>query len=517
MSDDRRVSLWEATVDMPTSARLLGQETAEVCVIGGGIVGLCTALLLQREGVRTVLVEAGELACGASGYTTAKLTAQHGTIYSRLVKQLGIEQARQYASAQVAGMNCVRTQVERLGIDCDLEERIAWTWASSDAELERLVAEDEAARSVGLPSRMAERCDLPLMQAGAMAMDRQLQFHPRKFLAGIAREFERLGGILFTHSRVHEIDAHDQVTVRCDEGEVVCERAVVATHLPIINRSLHFAMATYRRSYAIAYDAADFACKDMYITSGGATRSIRQAASGNARLVLVGGEGHEVGKTDGLAYERLDRWARAHLDLGELRYTWSTQDVFPVDHHPFVGRLLEPGQAGRDRIYGATGFAGWGMSGGVGAALVLAALLVRGHSAWEEVFDADRLGALMRPKALVKGAESVKAFASAHLPLTGHGQIDEIAPGEGRIVSVGAHRVAAARSADGELRACSAVCTHMGCEVAFNAAEQSWDCPCHGSRFDRDGSVLEGPATKPLARLDVVHVREGKVATEPSS
>jgi glycine/D-amino acid oxidase-like deaminating enzyme/nitrite reductase/ring-hydroxylating ferredoxin subunit len=505
-----RVSLWVATTPMPEAPRLTGDEHADVVVVGAGIVGLCTALILQREGVRVALVEAGELASGASGYTTAKLTTQHGLIYSRLVEDLGRERAEMYARANEAGMDFIASQTQLLGIDCELETLPAFVWAASDSECERCMDESSVAASLGLPATFVSRVGLPVENLGAVRFDSQMQFHPRRFLAGIARSFVEMGGRIYTHSRVLDVECENgHVIARCESGSVRAQRAVIATHLPIINRSLHFAMNRYRRSYVVAVEC-DLDLGGMYISvsglhSGEGGRSLRSAREGKRRLLLVGGEGHEVGHLDADPYQVLERWGIDELGAGPAQYTWSTQDPFSLDGRPFVGQLLDRGQRGYERVYGATGFGGWGMSNGAAAALMISSLILKGHCQWLEAFDARRRMTLAKPASLAQGARTAASVVRAHLPLTGHAQIDEILPGEGQVVSVGAHRVAAAREADGRLRAVSAVCTHMGCEVAFNGAERSWDCPCHGSRFDLDGRVIEGPATRSLEVIEVVH------------
>jgi glycine/D-amino acid oxidase-like deaminating enzyme/nitrite reductase/ring-hydroxylating ferredoxin subunit len=474
---------------------------ADVVIIGAGIVGLTAALLLCEADCKVIVLEADQVAGGVSGYTTAKLTAGHGLAYSRLEHAFGRDHARAYAESQTTAIDFVRDLCSREEIECDLEERTNIVYAASSSDAAKLEDEAAAASRAGLSASLVQDPELPVPGAAALRLTGQAQFHVRKYLLGLLSLVRNAGGEVFENSRVEEISGTKPYETHTAGGTVSAPVVVVATHYPIVGQGFFATRIHPRRSYVVSAPLVrDVDLDGMFITAAPPTRSLRTAPlEGGGRLLLVGGEGHSVGDPPSTPrpYETLERFMHDHFAVSEVSYRWSTQDNFTVDGLPFVGEV--PGAGG---IHTATGFGGWGMSNGTLSAMLMADAIKGVANPWSGVYALERraLGASAR-RFLIENTRIAKRQLGGRRATTE--EAETVATGEGAILSLGGQKAAVSRDASGELIAVSAACTHMGCTVAWNAAESTWDCPCHGSRFAPDGRVLHGPATAHLARMEV--------------
>ena len=489
-------SLWITTAAPEREyPRLEGELTVDVAVIGGGIAGTVTAALLKQAGVSVALLEAGRLCAGVTGYTTAKVTALHGLTYARLAASHGQETARAYAEANANGIETIASMVLGHGIDCDFERRPALTYTTDPSRRGEIEAEVEAAQQAGLTAVFTTETELPFPVAAAVRLDGQAQFHPRRFCLGLAATVPGGASHVFERSPVLDVDS-GAGTVATESGVVHAGAVVLATHLPFLDRGLFFAKCWPERSYAIAVQPGPGTpeLSGMYLSADQPTRSLRGTAEG---VLIVGGEGHKAGQDPDTRqrYAALEEWAAAQLGVTEVTHRWSAHDHHSVDGLPFVGRLL-PGS----NVLVATGFGKWGMTNGAAAARMLTDHITGTPNPWSEVFDATRQRAVITSSEFYKeNADAVgRRLVGDRLATLRPPPADSLAPGEGGIVRLDGDKVAAFRDDDGVLHAVSPVCTHVGCLVAFNRAEQTWDCPCHGSRYDVDGQVIEGPALAPL-------------------
>ena len=478
-------SIW-LEAPAPSFPRLDRDISADVAVIGGGIVGVTTALLLVEAGVQVVLIDANRIGHGVTGHTTGKVSSQHGLIYAQLRAKHGAEAARTYGEANEAALAWIAARVDRDGIDCDFRRRTSYAWSDSRSELE---AEAQAAVSAGLPASFVESTPLPFAVPGAVRFDDQAEFHAQKYVLALARQLPEV------YEHTHAV--HAGSFVRTPGGRIDAEHIVVATHFPFPDRSLAFARAHPQRSYAIACSIAGDPPDGMFISGSSPTRSIRAIPHGSSELLMVGGEGHRTG-TGGdteQRYAALEAFAREHWDVRSIEYRWSAQDNTTVDGLPFVGPLTPFD----DRVLMATGFAKWGLTGGTAAALILADRILGRANPWASLFDPTRLNARASAAKLVtENAKAGVRFVADRVTKRGSRPLEDLAPGEGDIVRHHGEKVAGYRDEDGTLVAVSATCTHLGCQVNWNRAERSWDCPCHGSRFAPDGTVLQGPAVHRL-------------------
>jgi len=494
----RRQSIWLDTgPEPPAHPRLDRDEQADVAILGGGIVGITTALLLAEAGMDVVVLEANALARGVSGHTTAKVSSQHGLVYEGLRSTFGAEAACTYGEANQAALAWIAARVRADGIDCDLRRRPSFVYGLPGEDASRLEVEARAAVDAGLPASYVQTALLPFATEGAVRFDDQAEFHPRKYLLALAASASAAGARIYERSRAVEIDTDERCVVKVPGGRVTADRVVVATHYPFPDRSLGFARVHPKRSYALVCSAGGELAPGMFLSAGSPTRSVRAVPVKGHDMLLVGGEGHKPGTGGDTErhYAALERFAREHWSVQAVEWRWSTQDNTTVDSLPYIGSMTPRS----DRVLMATGFNKWGMTNGTVAGLLLADLLNDRPNDWADLFDPNRFKPRAAARKLVsENAQAGLRFIGDRITKRGSRDLDDLEPGEGDITLHKGEKVAGHRRDDGSLVAVSPVCTHLGCQVSWNSAERSWDCPCHGSRFAPEGDVLHGPAVHRL-------------------
>lgn len=424
-------SLWQETSRPPEFPALEGDIRTDVLIIGGGITGILTAFFLQERGVPYILVEKNRICSGTTGGTTAKITFQHGLIYSRLLRSMGAERAGMYLRANISAFDKY-TELCR-GIDCDYIRMNNYVYSRSNRR--KPEQELEALSRLGFSAEFAENIPLPFETVGAVCFPEQAQFHPLKFLYAFAGALN-----IYEHTPVREMEGTIAVT---DRGKIYADKVIVATHFPFINKHGSYYLKLYQhRSYVLALENAGNV-GGMYVDENLKGLSFRDYGG----LLLLGGGSHRTGKYGG-SWDELRDFAALHYPAAKERYCWAAQDCMSIDSVPYIGRY----SANTPEMYTASGFNKWGMTGAMLSAQLLTDMVCGVRNEYEEVFDPSR--GFMKPQLLVNGFESAKNL---------------LTPSKKR-------------------------CPHLGCALKWNCAEHSWDCACHGSRFSESGEVLDNPA-----------------------
>jgi glycine/D-amino acid oxidase-like deaminating enzyme/nitrite reductase/ring-hydroxylating ferredoxin subunit len=494
-------SYWLATTPATDYPAVSEGIEVDVAVVGAGITGITAAVLLKREGKTVALIDSKRIVRGASGYTTAKVTSGHGATYTKIRTAFGTDGARIHAEANEAALEWIGKLVEANGIRCDFERRTNYVYAETEDEVAQLRQEAEVQRQAGLATRLVDETPLPFPVGAALRLENQAQFHPRRYLLALAATIPGDGSHVFEQSRVDDVKHGEPCRVVVGRRVVRAADVILATQLPILDSGLFFTRMYPHRSYAVAAALGTAADPDgMYINAGAPSRSIRTIAGGDRILLQVGGNGHKTGEEGNTParYDQLEAFLREHWPgAGEVEYRWSTQDYMPHDHVPYVGRLARRAR----HLYVATGYSKWGMTNGTVAAMILTDAIVGRRNPWARLYDSKRatprsaLGSFLRANA----AASLQ-FLTGHLPRADRTRVEELGPEEGALVRVRGRKTAVYRDADRRLHALSPICRHLYCTVDWNPAERTWDCPCHGSRYDGEGRAIQAPTTKDLKR-----------------
>jgi glycine/D-amino acid oxidase-like deaminating enzyme len=428
-------SVWTDTTVAPGFEPLRGELKTDVLIVGGGMAGILCAHALHERGVDYALVEAKQIGSGITANTTAKVTSQHGLIYDRLIREAGADKARQYLRANETAVERFRALAR--DIPCDWEDKPAFVYSRDDRPaVER---EAEAVRKLGGQADVVSEIPLPIEIQGAVCFERQAQFHPLKFLYGLAR-----GLNIYENTFIRTLEG---TAAQAERGSVAARRVVAATHFPFLNRHGSYFLKLYQhRSYVVALENAPDV-GGMYVDNCQTGLSFRN----HDGLLFVGGGDHRTGDRGG-HWAELRAFARQEYPGASERYAWATQDCMSLDGVPYVGRYSRS----TPDLYVAAGFNKWGMTGSMTAAMILADLLTDGKSEYAEVFSPSR--SMLNRQLGANGGHAVKNL----------------------------------------LCRSPKRCTHMGCALRWNTVENTWDCPCHGSRYDADGNVLNNPAMKGL-------------------
>ncbi|MBB4481581.1 FAD-dependent oxidoreductase [Rhizobium etli] len=502
-SDERTVSLWSDIEVAPDAAPLARNEDVDVVVVGSGIAGMSIAYELAAAGQKVAVLDRGRIGGGMTARTTAHLASICDDYFSELIGLRGEELAQLYFQSHSAAIARIEAIQAAEHISCDFRRLDGFLFPASGGAEADLKRELEAGLKIGIA--VEEVANLPLAghaDTPALRYPDQATFHPLKYLRGLAAGI-RARGTLYSETIVDKVEETDGgVRVGTNSGLTVTAKwAIVATNSPINDRvALHTKQAPYR-TYAMAFEIARGIVPDgLYWDTEDPYHYVRlHPGDDESDFLIVGGEDHKTGAADNAddRFAALTSWIRRLVpDLGAETHRWSGQVMETIDYAGFIGR-----NPGNERLFVVTGDSGEGMTHGVVASLLISGLILQGDSPWRELYEPSRKTVSAVGNYLAENATMIKNFAEYVAP----GEIksvDRLRPGEGAIVREGMTKVAAFRSDDGTLHRRSAACTHVGCHVHWNSLERCWDCPCHGSHFAVDGTVLNAPAVSPLSELD---------------
>ena len=425
-------SVWIEGIEFPKYQKLQGKIKTDVLIIGGGISGILCSYFLKQSGVDTILVEAGRICRGVTGNTTAKLTSQHGLIYDKMIQSVGKEMAGRYLEANEHALEKYRQLAKK--IHCDFEKKDSFIYSlSSRSKIEREV---EALTQLGVAAEFCEDISIPLSIRGAVKFPNQAQFNPLMFLLEIVRGLK-----IYEYTFIKDIAPHKAWS---DEGEITADKIIVATHFPFLNKHGSYFLKLYQdRSYVIALKNAEDV-HGMYMDEEKMGKSFRNYKD----LLLIGGGSHRTGKAGG-NWEELRAFAKQYFPTAKEMYAWATQDCMSLDQIPYIGRYSKR----TPDLFVASGYNKWGMTTSMVAAMLLSDLIIGKKNEWEEVFSPSR--SILKPQLFINGVEATKNLLTPTIKR----------------------------------------CPHLGCALKWNPTEHTWDCPCHGSRFEKDGKIINNPAT----------------------
>ncbi len=503
--DSNSRSVWQEIItDINLNKPGTEEEVYDAIIVGGGITGLTTALLLQEAGKRCLILEAQSLGFGTTSGTTAHLNTVLDTPYSDIISKFGLDNARLIARATAEAIALIKRNVDTYNIYCDFEYRDGFLYAETEDESKTLDEMYEAIQQVGIDTTYTDQIPVPISFIKAIKFTGQAQFHPVKYLLALTEAFLEKGGRILEHTRVDKVDAMGSLrVVYCGHRTFRAENVIYATHIPPGINLLHFRCAPYR-SYVLGVElegdtqypeALIYDMQDPY-------HYFRTAYLNDKKILIVGGNDHKTGhhhNTDHV-FTELEAYARNIYKIEAIPYKWSSQYYESADGLPYIGHL--PGA--EENVYVATGYCGNGMTLGTLAGKIISDLIEKKENPYAAVLSPSRIKPVAGFANFVKeNADVIKHFVMDRITTDELKDYTDLAKEEGRVVKHQERQIAIYKDEYGVLKALHPVCTHAKCIVQWNSVEKSWDCPCHGARYDTNGQPLNGPATAPLYKIDI--------------
>jgi glycine/D-amino acid oxidase-like deaminating enzyme/nitrite reductase/ring-hydroxylating ferredoxin subunit len=496
--DGAQVSLWQSGVaDYATTMGRHENTIFDVVIVGGGMTGITTAMLLQKSGKRCLVAESYTLCFGTTGGTTAHLNTFFDTPYNTIQRDFGTEGAQTAAKAARQALDLVKENVQTYNIDCGWAEKNGYVYAQTEKQVMQLEDMLKASMDAGVAVGYSGTIPVPIEFQKAMVYPGQAQFHPTQYVMALAKAFEEAGGVILQNCRVETVKEEEPLEIETNMGVLKSEKLIWATHIPPGINLLHFRNAPYR-SYAMAVTLKDGnypsdLAYDMYDPY----HYYRTQEVAGKKYLIAGGEDHKTGHEPNTekCFLSLEAYLRNYFDIDEVAYKWSSEYFEPSDGIAYIGHL--PGAS--DNVYVATGYGGNGMTYSHIAARTLHDLIVRGQSEFADLYRPARIKPVAGFAAFVKeNADVVKEFVGKRINQEKLTDLAALAPGDATVVHYEGKSLALYKNEAGKVFALNPVCTHAKCIVGWNRAEKSWDCPCHGARYDINGNVLTGPARKGL-------------------
>lgn len=501
--DGTTESLWQHDTASYTSApRNIPHDAVDVLIVGGGMTGLTTGLLLQRAGKSCIIIESYEIGFGTTGGTTAHLNTILDTPYPQIEKDFGEDNAQLVARGAREALDMIKKHVDELNIDCGYSEQPGFIFSQNEDQTKELDKILESSRKAGVDMNYSSTIPVPLPFEKAVVVQGQAQFHPLKYLLALAKAYEEAGGMLLQRCHFLDYTGGSTIEATTSRGTIKAKNMLFATHMPPGINLLSFRCAPYR-SYAIAVTLADGKYPeglsyDLY----NPYHYYRTQEIGGEKFLIAGGEDHKTGHEENTEspFLRLEAYVKQFFNVDKTPFKWSSQYFEPADGLAYIGTM--PG--GADNLFVSTGFGGNGMTYSTLSAIIISSMIGGEKSPYKKLFHPGRLKPLAGSTNFIKeNADVVKEFVTGRFSISSIKEVSELARGEGRIIKYEGKKIGLYKDDQGLLYAVNPVCTHAKCIVAWNVAERSWDCPCHGGRFSPEGKVLTGPAARDLEKIEL--------------
>ena len=507
-------SLWDVDSSQTNYSKLNNIEKTDVCVIGGGITGAVTAYLLVKNKMNVIVLEKDKVGMGVTANSTAKLTSQHGLFYKYLADGNGIDFAKKYLESNEEGIKLAEEIIKEENIECDYEKKDAYVFATNESELKKIKQEIDILNKINFNAEFIKEVKLPIEKCiGAERFPNQAQFNSRKYTLGLFDKINKMGGKIFEDSKVMKIKKENkEYKIITENGEVHAKNVVIATHYPIKNfPGMYFIKMYQDKSYVIAVDLKtdeDLSkiVNGMYIQSCDPVISFRTAKYEGKDLLLIAGSGHRTGQATGIiedSFINLENYIKKYYPKAEVKFKWSTEDCVTLDKIPYIGQFsnLMPD------IYVATGYKKWGMSTAHVAGKIISDHILRRENKYAEIYKATRLEPIKNIKEFGNMLKESTYSLVINKIKPAEDVLEKIPLGDGGIVEINGEKVGIYKREDGKIFAVKPYCGHLGCLVSWNNLEKTWDCPCHGSRYDYMGNIITEPTIK---ELEVVDIEENK-------
>lgn len=494
-------SYWAETAARPSFSKLDKDIKTDVCIIGAGITGIMTAYMLLNKGMKITLIDKGEVCSGVTENTTAKITSQHGLIYNYLEVTFGTEFAKLYLESNEKAINLIEDIIKKENIDCEFERTDNCIYTCTEEYHQRIKDEVETVRRLGLEAEQIEKAKLPFEIKSGIKFPNQAKFHPLKYLYKIVEILKNNGVEIYTNSTVQDTKkgatGYEVIT---EEYSIKTRYVVMSTHYPIKSfPGLHFLKMYQDRSYAIAIEPNAKFDKGMYISAESPVASFRPI---NEELLIIGGQDHKTGDNStnlDVCYKSLETYAKEIYPSMKVKYKWATQDCVSIDKVPYIGDFsnLMP------NYYIATGYKKWGMTTSHIAAQIIRDKILSQKNKYEEIYKATRFQPLKNYKEMGNMLkQSVYSLAINKIKMPKY-KYEDLENDSGGVVEFEGEKMGIYKDKDGKIYAIKPYCKHLGCELSWNNLEKTWDCPCHGSRYDYTGKLINEPATENLDKIDL--------------
>lgn len=498
-------SFWLQNSPQPDFPSLINNINTDILIIGGGITGILTAYMLRKSNFDITIVDSNKMIMGVTCNTTAKITSQHGLLYDYLLKSFNFDIANGYLNSNQEAINTVFNIVKNENIDCDFKIQDSYVYTCDKSNVQKIINEVSSVSSLGLNSEYVTNCPLPFKIEAAIKFSNQAQFHPRKYLISILNILSNANVHIFENSKVADINyKKNHYEVLINNHIVNAKYLVMASHYPIKNFPGFYFMKMYQNSsYAIAVDTGTPIFDGMYISCDIPVTSFRHVDWNNGKLLIVGGSGHKTGKlsvTAESSYINLENYIKSIYPKSKILYKWMTEDCITLDKIPYIGNFskLLP------NMYVATGYNKWGMTTSHVAAKIISDKILGNYNQYEKVYNSERFNIFKNHKEfnnMLKQSASSLILDRLSFPKKSY---TELSYNEGGIVDYCGQKVGIYKDLNGNMFGVHPYCKHLGCELSWNNLDKTWDCPCHGSRYDYHGQILNEPTKTNLDTINII-------------